>query len=83
MTQNKMCQCVIASMLSITARAWAAKPVVFSQLDNTEQGDLVRPHGSVKFSDSISSIQFSHFEWGCHALFGPRCYPSVGKSPGE
>jgi hypothetical protein len=83
MTQHNMCQCVIASMLSTTATAWAQKPVDFPPLENTEHSVPARPHGAVKFSDSIFSIPFSHVEFGCHALLGPRCYPSVGKSPGE
>jgi hypothetical protein len=83
MNEHNICRCVVASMLSITATAWAQKQVLVSPLDNTEPGDLARPHSSVNSSNSIFSIRFSPFEWGCHALSGPRCYAVVGKGPGE
>lgn len=83
MNKHNICPCVVASMLGITASAWAQTSVDLTPLDNIEQGALVIPHGAVNLTDSPLAIQFSHFDWGCHALSGPRCYPSIGKSPGE
>ena len=48
MNKHNICPCVVASMLGITASAWAQTSVDFTPLDNIEQGALAIPHGAVK-----------------------------------
>jgi hypothetical protein len=55
MNKHNICPCVVSSMLSITARAWAQTPIDFTPLDNTDQVPLARPHVSVKLVTEASA----------------------------
>ena len=83
MTQSKMCQCVIASMLAVTARAWAQAPVDISISGSADKVARGPSHQPIQLSSSVFEISARIPHAGCHALLGPRCYPSFGKSPSQ
>jgi len=83
MSKHHLCQCVIASLLSITATAWAQAPLELPQAGLAASVLGANVQRSVDWSDSRFWIRSSRYEAGCHALPGPRCNPGVGKSPSE
>jgi len=83
MNKHNICRCVIASVLGITATAWAQKSVDFPIAVDAKEVALAKALGPVKWSDSLFWFGVKNFEVGCHALSGPRCHAGVGKSPSE
>jgi len=83
MTQNKMCQCVIASMLAVTATAWAQAPVDISISGSADKVARGPSHQPIQLSSSVFEIRARSPHAGCHALLGPRCNARVGKSPSQ
>jgi hypothetical protein len=81
MSKHHLCQCVIASLLSITATAWAQAPVDLPQAGLAESVSGVKVEGPVTHTRSLFWIRSSCYDAGCHALTGPRCNPRIGKSP--
>jgi hypothetical protein len=81
MNKHNICQWVVASMLSITATAWAQKSVDFPIVGDAKEVALAKADGPVKWSESLFWFRVKNFEVGCHALSGPRCYAGLGKSP--
>jgi hypothetical protein len=83
MTHHDMCQCVIDSMLSITATAWGQAPVDFSVANDEDRVPLRPSDRPVQLSSSVFEVRPCGFHLGCHALQGPRCNARVGESPSE
>jgi len=83
MKQQSICQCVIASMLAVTATAWAQAPVDISISGSADRVARGSNHPPIQLSSSVFEIRARSLHAGCHALQGPRCNTRVGKSPSQ
>jgi hypothetical protein len=83
MTQHNMCQCGVASMLAITATAWAQAPAEFPVSGMADKAPLPPSDRPIQLSSSVFEVRSRSLPLGCHALQGTRCNARVGKSPSE
>lgn len=83
MTQRKMCQCLIASVLGTTAKAWSQPPVEYQISGSADWTALCPSERPIQPSSSVFEIRTRGLHAGCHALQGPRCNARVGKNPSE
>jgi hypothetical protein len=60
MSQHDLCEYVIASVLSTTARAWGHAPAGPALIDDTGPVATANAHGSGKFPESLFWMRLSN-----------------------
>ena len=68
MSQHDLCEYVIASVLSTTARAWGQTPVGPARADNMGPVVTANAYRFGKFSNALSWMCSKNFEVQCPAL---------------